>query len=64
MPSNLVNDVTVEYSQLKVKDKLLEMVKEKSGDEGFDALVGAISGLLNDFSHNGASYVRSILKTD
>lgn len=64
MPSNLVNDVTVEYSQLTVKDKLLEMVKEKSGDEGFDALVGAISGLLNDFSHNGASYVRSILKTD
>jgi len=64
MPSNLVNDVTVEYAQLNVKSELIELVRAKSGEEGLDALVSAISDLLNDFSHNGASYVRSILKAN
>jgi hypothetical protein len=64
MPNKLVNDATVEYSQLQVKDELIEMVRAKSGEEGLGILVDAISDLLNDFSHNGASYVRSILKPD
>jgi hypothetical protein len=64
MPNTLVNDVTVEYSQLKVKDKLVDMIREKSGKEGLDVLVSAIADLLNDFSHNSASYVRAILAAD
>jgi len=64
MPNTLVNDVTVEYSQLKVKDKLVDMIREKSDKEGLDVLVSAIADLLNDFSHNGASYVRAILAAD
>ena len=64
MPDKLVNDVTVEYAQLHVKGELIEMVRAKSGEEGLGILVDAISDLLNDFSHNGASYVRSILKSD
>lgn len=64
MPSNLVNNITVEYAQLKVKSELIELVRAKSGEEGLGILVDAISDLLNDFSHNGASYVKSILKAD
>jgi len=54
MPNMLVNDVTVENTQLKVKDKLIDMIREKSGKEGLDVLVSAIADFLNDFSHNGA----------
>ena len=64
MPDSVVNDVEVEYKDLGVKDKLVDIVKEQSGEEGVNLLIGAIADLLNDFSHNGTSYVRAILKAN
>ena len=64
MPDSVVNDAAVEYKDLGVKDKLVDIVKEQSGEEGVNLLIGAIADLLNDFSHNGTSYVRAILKAN
>ena len=49
---------------LGVKYKLVDIVKEQSGEEGVNLLIDAIADLLNDFSHNGTSYVRAILKAN
>jgi hypothetical protein len=34
------------------------------GQDIHNLLIGAIADLLNDFSHNGTSYVRAILKAN
>ena len=61
----MVNDAAVEYKDLGVKYKLVDIVKEQFGEEGVNLLIGAIvADLLNDFSHNGTSYVRAILKAN
>ena len=64
MPDSVVNDAAVEYKDLGVKYKLVDIVKEQFGEEGVNLLIGAIADLLNDFSHNGTSYVRAILKAN
>ena len=62
MPAQYVNDETVEYSELGAETTLVETVKQHAGEEGFNELQGSISDLLSDFSHNGASYIKGILK--
>jgi hypothetical protein len=62
MPAQYVNDETVEYSELDAEATLVETVKQHAGEEGFNELQGSISDLLSDFSHNGASYIKGILK--
>jgi hypothetical protein len=61
MPAKFVSDPNIEYSDLGVKTQLIDIVKEQSGEQGFDRLIDAISDLLSDFSHNGASYVEGII---
>lgn len=61
MPAQYVSDENVEYSELGAEETLIETVKEHAGEEGFNELQSNISGLLSDFSHNGASYIKGIL---
>jgi len=64
MPSNFVNDVSVEYSDLGVQSQLIEIVKRESGEEGYQSLLDTISDLLSDFAGNGASYVGGIVNKE
>lgn len=64
MPASFVNDVNVEYSDLGVELELVDIVKQESGVEGVQSLLDTISDLLNDFSGNGASYVKGIIEKD
>jgi hypothetical protein len=61
MPAKFISDPSIEYSNLEVKNQLIEIVKEQSGEQGFNSLIDAISDLLSDFSHNGASYVEGVI---
>ena len=64
MPSNFVNDVSVEYSDLGVQSQLIDIVKKESGEEGYQSLLDTISDLLSDFAGNGASYVGGIVNKE
>jgi len=60
MPAHMVDDPSVEYSELPVKDELDQIVKAESGAEGYNTLMKTIADLLSGFAQNGASYVASI----
>ena len=61
MPAKFVSDPNVEYAELGVNTQLIDIVKEQSGEQGYNSLIDTISDLLSDFSHNGASYVEGII---
>lgn len=61
MPEHYVNSPSVEYSELNAKASLQETVLQTSGEDGVNALINIIAGLLEVFSDNGASYIEAIL---
>jgi len=62
-PYEYVSDPKVEYSELDALDELENTVMQHGGDQVYGNLIHTISDMLGDFSVNGASYIKSILKS-
>lgn len=62
LPPEYVDDPSIEYSDLKAKPLLYDIIREYSGETGVARFEATIADLLKDFSRNGASYVSSILE--
>ncbi|CAM2872849.1 hypothetical protein [Moritella viscosa] len=61
VPEKLVSDPSFEVDGSKEVDMIVDMIREKNGEEGVTQMINLLAEFMSDHNANTRSYVRSIL---